>query len=426
MKIVRYALLAVVVVFVAWWIYAAPPPFIKIGPKLDLGEISSAVTAVSSKEDVILTSVKNIAPSLPGYDEVILFEDKGIAYATSVDGWIWKINLKAGTASRFVDVPLMAAGASLAPDNDDLIYFCASYLYGASYPAGERVGLYQLDLKTKEITPLVLEMPKVDNIGGAPKVYEVGTGPALADPTKRSETSRAFAFCNDLAVSRDGQRIYFTEPFSYANASMGGGGTYREAVSMGQNGLVWLYDLPGKTVSLVAQNFTFPDGILVEDREEGREVSLLVAETIKFQIQRMFLDGARAGQSEIVQKNLPAMPDGLDRDVGGTIWIGMIKQRSPAVDWIHRNPWIKPLLLRLPDTMMPVSHETSYMALSKDASTPLFYSLHDGSVLSEISVVIPGRDQLYLATVGHEAHGLYSVPYPKGLPGKSGNSPKTR
>ncbi len=415
MKIVRYVLLAVVVAFVAWWIYAAPPSYIHIGPKLELGAVSPAVKAVTSKEDVIRTSVQNMAPSLPGYDEVILFEDKGIAYATSVDGWIWQIDLGTGTASQFVDVPLMAAGARLAPDNENLLYFCASYLYGASYPKGERVGLYQLNLKTKAVTPLVLEMPKVNSIGGAPMVYAAGTGPVLANPTEASDTSRAFAFCNDLAVSRDGKRIYFTEPFSYANASMGGGGTYREAVSMGQNGLVWRYDLPTNTVSLVAQNFTFPDGILVEDREDGAEQSLLVAETIKFQIQRMFLAGARAGQSEIVQQNLPAMPDGMDRDANGTIWIGMIKQRSSAVDWIHAHPWVKPLLLRLPDTMMPVSRETSYMALSQDGATPLFYSLHDGSVLSEMSVVIPGRDRLFLATVGHEAHGLYSVPYPKGL-----------
>ncbi|PHS28245.1 MAG: SMP-30/gluconolaconase/LRE-like region [Robiginitomaculum sp.] len=404
-----------VMAFGAWWIINAPPSFIHIGPKLELDAVSQTVLEVTSKEDVVRTSSSRTAPTLPGYDEVILYEDRGEAYATSTDGWIWKIDLVAGTASRFVDVPLMAAGARRDPSDENRIYFCASYLYGATYPKGERVGLYQLDLQSRAVTPVVLAVPKVEGIGGAPRVFPDGAGPISRDILHSGKISRALAFCNDLDVSGDGQRIYFTEPFAYENASMGGGGTYREAVSMGQNGFVWQYDRTEKAVSLVAQNYTFPDGILVEDNGAESEESLLVAETIKFQIQRLILRGNRAGQSEIVQQNLPAMPDGLDRDANGTIWVGMIKQRSSTVDWIHRNPWIKHLLLRLPHTMMPVSRETSYMALSQDAATPLFYSVHDGSVLTEISVVIPGRDRLFLATVGHDSRGLYSVPYPEGL-----------
>jgi sugar lactone lactonase YvrE len=415
MKRVGFGVLIILAGFVLWWIYSAPAAFIHIGKPLKLDAPSFAVTKVTSLEDVVKTTSTRIAPSLPGYDEVILFEDEGIAYATGIDGWIWKIDLSAGRASKFVDVPLMAAGARKAPGNADRVYFCASRLYGETYPQSERVGLYQLDLQSKRITPLVLEVPKVDDIGGKPKVYPKNSGPVLNQPLVANDAARPVAFCNDLAVSADGQRIYFTEPFSYGSPSMGGGGTYREAVSLGQNGLVWRYDFAKDAVFLVAQNFSFPDGILVEGNGLEPEQSLLVAETIKFQIQRMFLDGVRAGQNELVQQNLPAMPDGLDRDARGNIWIGMIKQRSDTVDWIHRNPWIKPLLLRLPSTMMPVSRETSYMALSPDAGTPLFYSVHDGSVLSEISVVIPGKDRLFLATVGEDTKGLYRVPYPDGL-----------
>ncbi|MBL4617091.1 MAG: SMP-30/gluconolactonase/LRE family protein [Robiginitomaculum sp.] len=414
-KVFGFVVVFVSIVFGAWWIKSSPPSYIKISPAFALGKVSPQTLAVTANEDVIAKSVTQIALELPGYDEIVLFKDQNFALATGIDGWFWKIDFKTQTAKRFVDAPLMPAGARIAPDNSNIVYFCSSFLYDAVYPQNERVGLYQLNLTNKQITPLVLEVPQVSGIGLAPEVFAIGDGVGLSTPLLKQSTSRPLAFCNDLDVSADGQRIYFTEPFSYENASMGGGGTYREAVSLGQNGLVWLYDFDSYSVSLISKNFTFPDGILVESNEYGEDQSLLIAETVKFQIQRMFISGSRSGQSEIVQKDMPAMPDGLDRDANGNIWVGMIKQRSGTIDWIHKNPWIKQLLLRLPVTMMPVSRETSYMALSENGETVLFYSVHDGSVFTEISVVIPGNNQLYLATVGHDSKGLYSVPYPEAL-----------
>ena len=109
------------------------------------------------------------------------------------------------------------------------------------------------------------------------------------------------------------------------------------------------------------------------------------------------------------------MPDGMDRDSEGRIWIGILKQRSGTIDWIHRSPWIKPFLLRLPAGLMPVSRKTSFLALSADASEALYYTEHDGSVVSDISVVVPGRKELYLAVFNDQSRGLHRVRYPAGL-----------
>lgn len=75
------------------------------------------------------------------------------------------------------------------------------------------------------------------------------------------------------------------------------------------------------------------------------------------------MGAGKAGQFETVLENLPAVPDGMDRDHQGRIWIGMLKQRSATIDKIHQNPWVKHFLLRLPSTWMPVSKGTSVLAL---------------------------------------------------------------
>ncbi len=309
----------------------------------------------------------------------------------------------------------MAAGARRAPNNKEIIYFCASRLYGVQYKSTERVGLYSLNTRTKAITPIVLDVPFSSPTGGAAIVYLAANAPRSNVANAQNSTVRPLAFCNDLDVSEDGQRLYFTEPFAYGSPSMGGGGTYQEAISLGQNGRIWSHDLGTGDTRLVAQNFIFPDGILVENTALGTEQSLLVTETVNFRLLRLYIGGAKAGTYETLWDNLPGMPDGMDRDKMGRIWIGMLKQRSPTTDLIHKYPWVKHLLLRLPADMMPIAQQTSILGLSADAATPLFYSVHNGSKISDISVVIPGETELYLATVGAGSSGLYSLPFPENL-----------
>ncbi len=404
-----------IAVLAAWWILSAPDSAIKIGEAYSLKPAPESVAAATHGQDYILETLLRDTSELPPYDEVVLVDHEQRAIVTAVDGWFWEVDLATGAAKQFLDAPLMPAGARLSPVNDRLIYFCSSRLYGEDYPAEDRVGLYQVDIDTKRITPLVLDVPIVSGMGEDPRVFSDVNAPRINNSNSQQDKSRQFEFCNDLDVSADGRRIYFTEPFSYGKPSMGGGGTYREAISLGRNGLVWKYDLDTKETSLVSQNFTFPDGVLVETNAQGLEDSILIAETVKFRIVRMFISGDRAGSYEVLWENLPAMPDGMDRDSHGRIWVGMLKQRSNAVNWVHNNPWIKPLLLRLPSGLMPVSAKTSILGLSADASEAIFYSEHDGTKISDISVVIPGKNYLYLATVGDTSKGLYKVPYPTSL-----------
>ena len=415
MRIFGVVVAVCVLAFGGWWISSAPPEINKVGGPIELEAVPDSIAAVASKEDFIAKYSYQSAPALPPYDEVILNKDETLAYIPTKDGWFWKVDLKSGNASPFVKVPLMAAGARQAPDDQNLIYFCASYLYGKDYPETERVGLYQLNVETRAVTPLVLDVPLTAEPGGRAKVYAAKSAPTLKNADASTSNSRPLTFCNDLDVSADGKRIYFTEPFTHGRPAMGGGGTYREAITLGQNGLIWRYDLDAGETSVVAQNFIFPDGILVENIEGAREESILVTETVRFRLVRLFMGGAKAGQYEEVWDNLPGMPDGMDRDSQGRIWIGILKQRSGTIDLIHRNPWIKPFLLRLPASLMPVSRKTSFLALSADASKALYYTEHDGSVVSDISVVVPGRKELYLAVFNDESRGLHRVRYPTAL-----------
>ncbi|MGH8458987.1 MAG: SMP-30/gluconolactonase/LRE family protein, partial [Nevskiales bacterium] len=159
-------------------------------------------------------------------------------------------------------------------------------------------------------------------------------------------------------------------------------------------------------------NYTFIDGVLLEAGGDGREQSVLVTETVKFRILRLHLNGERAARDEVLWESLPGLPDGIDRDPQGRIWVGLVKTRSRVATWAHQHPWIKGLLLRLPHALLPVPPQTGLMALSPDASRVLFYSIHDGSRINDISVVTPGSDVLFPANFDLAQRGFHRLAYP--------------
>ena len=78
--------------------------------------------------------------------------------------------------------------------------------------------------------------------------------------------------------------------------------------------------------------------------------------------------------------------------------------------WVHKHPWIKPALLRLPAEWLPPSKSTGFLILSHDASTIIAYSRHDGSRVLDISVVTPGDGKLFLPSFNNDNQGLHYLP----------------
>ena len=64
------------------------------------------------------------------------------------------------------------------------------------------------------------------------------------------------------------------------------------------------------------------------------ENAIFFTETTKFRIHKTYFTGKKAGTSELIWDNLPGLPDGMDRDINGNIWVGIIKERSSLINWV--------------------------------------------------------------------------------------------
>jgi len=413
------AVLAVTACLALWWVATGPAAHHTIPLPYVMTAPPAAVLAVRPERDDIAYTVTRTAFELPGYDDVVLQEDRGRAFATGVDGAIWQIDLTTGKAKPLLDVPLMPAGARAVPNDPDRLLFCAARYGGGQDNPTQVPGVYELDVTTPAADEIAIRVPHPPPAttpppGNEGTIVAGGARHEVAIATLTEDNSRPIAFCNDLDVSADGRRIYFSEPFAYAGASMGPGAV-PEAITLGTNGRLWRIDRARGTIALVAQGYTFLDGVLLEDDADGNERSVLITETPKFRILRLWLSGPRAGEDEIVWESLPGMPDGLDRDAAGRIWVGLYGERTAALTWAHAHPWIKRLLLRLPLALLPVPHATGILVLDPTAATPLYHVMHDGSRVREISVAVPGVERLYLPSFARSNRGLVTMPYPAAL-----------
>jgi hypothetical protein len=414
---------ALFMVAVAWWFAAAPRDEIRccIADSIAFDPNTIRDTDAVDRSGEFAERLEVLPSNLPPYDDAVFLDGGATALVTAHDGKIWMVDIAANSAEPVADVPLMAWGIHEVPDNPTRVYFCSSGSYD-DRPNAEVAGLYQLDLRSREIKPLVLKVPDTEINYRAPVVYaDDANAPEAGADDSGGEPTRELAVCDNLEVSEDGRRIYFSEPFAYKNASVDD--AIDEAIALAPNGRLWRYDLDSGSTRLIAEGFHFINGVLYDPHPgRAREESVLVTQTSLFQVMRFYINGHRAGSYEVVINSLPGTPDGMDRDANGRIWLAMFVDRGPLLTWVHENAWIKPLLMRLPTSLLlSQTQRTGVVVLSPDGVKPLYSAFHEGPELSSIASAVPAPSGIYLANVAlddsdRDRQGIQRLQWPPELP----------
>lgn len=128
-----------------------------------------------------------------------------------------------------------------------------------------------------------------------PVVYADGDERAQELQSDADTSRQALIVCDNLEVSADGRRIYFSEPFDYSGASVDD--ALDEAIALAPNGRLWRYDLDTGSTRLIAEGFQFINGLLVNlHPAQAREASVLVTQTSQFRLTRFHIAGPQAGR----------------------------------------------------------------------------------------------------------------------------------
>ena len=206
---------------------------------------------------------------------------------------------------------------------------------------------------------------------------------------------------NDLVVHPNGT-IYFSDAshkFQITN--------FRAAVFEHQpNGRLLAYTPQGET-KLLADNLYFANGVALAHDESY----VLVAETTRYRIQRYWLTGERAGTLEMFVENLPGFPDGGSRGSAGRFWVAMFTIRNPIMDKVLPTPWIRKLLIRLPEALQPQAAPHGFV-LGFDGDANVVANLQDRSAdaFFPVTSVQERLGKLHLGSLQDNGIGRMAVP----------------
>jgi sugar lactone lactonase YvrE len=232
--------------------------------------------------------------------EDVLVDDKGSVYTGVEDGRILRLTPDGRRLDTIADTGGRPLGLELYPDGRLLV--CDA----------ER-GLLLVDRVSGEVETLV------------------ASGPSLR-------------VCNNASVAADGT-IYFTDSTSrfdlryYIADLMEHGGTGR-----------LLRRTPSGEVSTLLDGLQFANGVALA-RDES---FVVVAQTGAYRLDKVWLTGSRAGESEALVENLPGFPDNIATGSDGNVWIALASPRDRLLDRAHRlNPRVRKAIWALPEALRP-------------------------------------------------------------------------
>lgn len=229
------------------------------------------------------------------------------------------------------------------------------------------------------------------------------------DPRKRavklllsSETpieGKKMSFVNDLTITRDGRKIYFTDSSSKWQRR-----DYLFLVMEGtDDGRLLEYDTETKEVKVLLDQLRFPNGVQLSPEEDF----VLVAETTMARIRRVYVSGLMKGGADMFVENMPGFPDNIRPSSSGGYWVAAATVRAnpgfSMLDFLAEKPFIKRMIFKLfsQETVMKFVPRYS-LVLEVSDSGAFRRSLHDpdGLVVTYVSEAHEHDGHLYLGSFG--------------------------
>ena len=114
---------------------------------------------------------------------------------------------------------------------------------------------------------------------------------------------------------------------------------------------------------------------------------------------KFWLDGPKAGTTEVIIDKLPGFPDNVNNGLNGRFWIGLVAPRVEVLDKLSNSPFLRKILQRLPASFRPKALPSSHV-LAIDGDGQVLMNLQDsGMRFPALTGVLETTQSLYLTTL---------------------------
>ena len=213
---------------------------------------------------------------------------------------------------------------------------------------------------------------------------------------------RKFGCLNDLDVGADGT-IYFTEASRKFPMSKF---TY-DLLEHQPNGRLLELDPETHELRTLLQGLYFANGVAVS----ADQTFVLVVETGKYRVRRVWLKEPKLGQDDVFIDNLPGFPDGISSNGRDGFWLALVTPRQALFDrTLLPHPFLRKIVARLPKFLQPAPQRYSFV-VGLDQSGRVVKNLQNGSpdCFAEISNVVERNGALYFGSIGEDTIGRFPL-----------------
>jgi len=210
-----------------------------------------------------------------------------------------------------------------------------------------------------------------------------------------------FGCLNDLDVGADGT-IYFTEAsFKYPMSQFSS-----DILEHQPNGRLLAFDPQTQKPRTLLRGLYFANGVAVS----ADQSFVLVAETGKYRVQRVWLRDAKEGTVDTFIDNLPGFPDGISSNGSGKFWLALVTPRQAVFDKILPHPFVRKVIFRLPKFLQPAPERYSFV-VALDSQGRVVENLQNGSpdCYGQIANVVEHNGKLYFGSIGEDTVGVYAL-----------------
>ena len=236
-----------------------------------------------------------------------------------------------------------------------------------------------------------------DAVKGLLSVNKAGEIKLLADQADGVK----FGCLNDLDVGADGT-IYFTEASKKFPMSQ----FTNDLLEHQPNGRLLALDPQSRRPRTLLRDVYFANGVAVSPDQ----TFVLVAETGKYRIRRVWIKEPKMGQNDIFIDNLPGFPDGLSWNGRDRFWLAIVAPRNALFDRMLPYPFVRKVVARLPKALQPAPERYSFV-VGLDPHGRVIENLQNGSAdcYAEIANVVEHNRALYFGSIGEDTIGRFPL-----------------
>jgi sugar lactone lactonase YvrE len=181
---------------------------------------------------------------------------------------------------------------------------------------------------------------------------------------------RRIVLCNNAAVHADGT-VYFSDSSTVHPLDR-----WKNDIAENTRTGRLIRRTPDGEVTVLVDGLRFANGVALS----GSGDFVCVAESAGRTVVRHWLEGEKAGTTDLLAEDLPGYPDNIARGTDGLIWVTIATPVNPAVGILHRSPlWLRRAATRLPEPVQPKPRRSvRVMALDDDGRV-----VHDRSFAAD-------------------------------------------